>query len=64
VHFVQGSGVKLGWLTEIASPSLTGKIKKAASRKLQATSSLTPEIGQCRMNIMKDFAKEYMVLLD
>jgi len=35
-----GPGVKLGWLTEIASPDLARKkkIKKAASLKLQASS--------------------------
>jgi len=35
-------GVKLGWLTEIASPDLARKkkIKKAASLKLQAPSSV------------------------
>ena len=33
-----------------ASLARKKKIKKAASRKLQATSSLTPEIGYCRIN--------------
>ena len=44
-------GVKLGWLTEIASPDLARKkkIKKAPSSKLQA--ALTMDPGACRMNL-------------